>query len=527
MQGLRARHFPRPPLLDLGQLASNPAFESEAGTLSARNMDTPRRPTPAPTAHPHRHTPTKIAYRPSPHTMSAGRVRKKSEGLATPDRTPHDPCMAQGLVGTPSRLPAIGTLKSPRLPLSAAATSGQDADTTAVSTSGTAAGMQGVAARPEAAEEASTTPAAAGQEAGTAAEATMGARLVEASATEGTGQEAIPSLSAASEQAGTDESAQATAPSLEEAATEAPMLSLLQLGTGNPPDKRLPNHVPLDQLISDQHPASLASSPQHTGIPVASEPVWVDSPASQVPAKLMHADKLSPKSSNRAGLESSCSARSHNAPGIPAQANNPGTASAAQSSQLSSAGGVQQSTAMPVCCSSTGGPHQPTAQYTAGNHQESAPSSSHSRAGSRAASSPQADSKLHVALVAKSPAERQMSSPSPRVASAARSAGACKEASQSSSRPSGSITSSSKAVTPKLQRKRAISDQLPVDSTLASSGTVEAKQSGHRNPYSEAVSSEGAAASSQGRSEVGSKVMCNHEQPGCVLVGSRPPSAYR
>lgn len=51
------RATPRHPLLDLGQLASNPAFDKDFDL-------TPGRATPAPTAHPNRHTPTKMAYRP-------------------------------------------------------------------------------------------------------------------------------------------------------------------------------------------------------------------------------------------------------------------------------------------------------------------------------------------------------------------------------------------------------------------------------------------------------------------------------
>ena len=93
MQGPHSKGFARHPLLDLGQLASNPAFESEAAALSNRHTDlTPRRPTPPPTAHPNRHTPTKIAYRPIPHTQSMGKPNRKprdwSPGAQTDPKLP-------------------------------------------------------------------------------------------------------------------------------------------------------------------------------------------------------------------------------------------------------------------------------------------------------------------------------------------------------------------------------------------------------------------------------------------------------
>ena len=109
MQGPVPKRHPRHPLLDLGQLASNPAFESEAGTLSARNMDTPRRPTPAPTAHPNRHTPTKIAYRPSAHLSSTDKLGHSRQKTESPQATPQDPARTRGV--SPSRLPAVGSLK--------------------------------------------------------------------------------------------------------------------------------------------------------------------------------------------------------------------------------------------------------------------------------------------------------------------------------------------------------------------------------------------------------------------------------
>lgn len=103
MQGPHSKGFARHPLLDLGQLASNPAFESEAAALSNRHTDlTPRRPTPPPTAHPNRHTPTKIAYRPIPHTQSTGKPNRKprdwSPGAQTDPKVPiKGPIKAGGL----------------------------------------------------------------------------------------------------------------------------------------------------------------------------------------------------------------------------------------------------------------------------------------------------------------------------------------------------------------------------------------------------------------------------------------------
>ncbi|KAL0052980.1 hypothetical protein WJX82_010854 [Trebouxia sp. C0006] len=98
------RHHTRHPLLDLGQLASNPAFESEAGALSSRHIDlTPRRPTPAPTAHPNRHTPTKIAYRPKPRTFGTDRPQRETGDLGGPQQASRDAERAATL--SPSRLP--------------------------------------------------------------------------------------------------------------------------------------------------------------------------------------------------------------------------------------------------------------------------------------------------------------------------------------------------------------------------------------------------------------------------------------
>ncbi|KAL0037327.1 hypothetical protein WJX79_002232 [Trebouxia sp. C0005] len=100
------RHHPRHPLLDLGQLASNPAFE--AGALSSRHIDlTPRRPTPAPTAHPNRHTPTKIAYRPNPRTFGTDRLQRKTGDVAVPPQASRDAQRATAL--SPSRLPGACT----------------------------------------------------------------------------------------------------------------------------------------------------------------------------------------------------------------------------------------------------------------------------------------------------------------------------------------------------------------------------------------------------------------------------------
>lgn len=73
-------------------------------------MDTPRRPTPAPTAHPNRHTPTKIAYRPNAHPSSADRLTPHSRQKAhSPQPNPMDP--TKNRVGSPSRPPAVGSLK--------------------------------------------------------------------------------------------------------------------------------------------------------------------------------------------------------------------------------------------------------------------------------------------------------------------------------------------------------------------------------------------------------------------------------
>ena len=516
MQGLPRKRYPRHPLLDLGQLASNPAFESEAGGLSARNMDTPRRPTPAPTAHPNRHTPTKIAYRPNPHTMSAGRLRKKSERGASLDRTSQDLSMVQGLGVTPSRLPALGSLKSPKLPSSAAATSGQDTGTT-----GTSRTAFGVAARSEAAEEASATPAAE-RKADTAAEVTTGAGLEEAglaasgagleeaglaaSAAEGMGQEAAANMSttaAASQQADKDEPAQSAAPSLEKAVMGAPGLASSQLGTTSLPNKLLLDSVLQDQLVSHQRPASLASAFQQTGTQVAPKAVWVDSPTSQVPAEVVPAQKHSPNASNRAALSFTSPASTYKDAAV-APPSNHTNASAAWSSQHSPSGSMQKLIAMPGICSSPGGSDHATVPSIAEQVQQSAPSSTGSRTGSRAASSPHADSALHVGLVAKGSAEPP--SPSSRAVAVARAADACKAARQSSSKPSGMITGS-KAVGSALQRECAVSDEMPLANMSASSGNGEAKQSERGTSNSEAVSSKGAAAPSQGRSAVVSKVI--------------------
>ena len=77
-------------------------------------MDTPRRPTPAPTAHPNRHTPTKIAYRPSARPSSTDKLNHSRQVAESPQATPQDPAKTRGV--SPSRLPAVGSLKfSPRL----------------------------------------------------------------------------------------------------------------------------------------------------------------------------------------------------------------------------------------------------------------------------------------------------------------------------------------------------------------------------------------------------------------------------
>ena len=72
-------------------------------------MDTPRRPTPAPTAHPNRHTPTKIAYRPSAHLSSTDKLGHSRQKAESPQATPQDPARIRGV--SPSRLPAVGSLK--------------------------------------------------------------------------------------------------------------------------------------------------------------------------------------------------------------------------------------------------------------------------------------------------------------------------------------------------------------------------------------------------------------------------------
>ncbi|DBA82764.1 TPA: hypothetical protein ACH3X1_006992 [Trebouxia sp. C0004] len=103
-KGPPPRHHPRHPLLDLGQLASNPAFECEAGALSSRHVElTPRRPTPAPTAHPNRHTPTKIAYRPKPRTLGTDRLQRNTGDLDGPQQASGDAGRAAAL--SPSGLP--------------------------------------------------------------------------------------------------------------------------------------------------------------------------------------------------------------------------------------------------------------------------------------------------------------------------------------------------------------------------------------------------------------------------------------
>ena len=72
-------------------------------------MDTPRRPTPAPTAHPNRHTPTKIAYRPTAHPLSTDRLNHSRQNADSPQAITQDPARTRGL--SPSRLPAVGSLK--------------------------------------------------------------------------------------------------------------------------------------------------------------------------------------------------------------------------------------------------------------------------------------------------------------------------------------------------------------------------------------------------------------------------------
>ena len=77
-------------------------------------MDTPRRPTPAPTAHPNRHTPTKIAYRPSALPSSTDRLNHSRQKADSSQATPQGAARTRGV--SPSRLPAVGSLKFSPLP---------------------------------------------------------------------------------------------------------------------------------------------------------------------------------------------------------------------------------------------------------------------------------------------------------------------------------------------------------------------------------------------------------------------------
>ena len=234
MQGPPPRRYPCHPLLDLGQLASNPAFESEASTLSARNMDTPRRPTPAPTAHPNRYTPTKISYRPSSQTPRADRSSKRSPNAVSARG------QIEALVRTrqlsPSRLPSVSNLKLKSLPSPTKTATEQNIAAQALSLPGT---------RSEDVMEASAT-STTGSEADTEP-----AETAEAGHEPGAEASAVAVAVAASLAAGE---------SAVETATEAPGDGMLQQASAHMTGKMVSGVAQLQLLTAQEVPASPCSA---------------------------------------------------------------------------------------------------------------------------------------------------------------------------------------------------------------------------------------------------------------------------